>query len=87
MHFESAPDNREIYRAFVFGQHVSTFHLGTMTAALTFNILDISAVMVPLGVALALFRRAPDRGAISVQQFAQDMMPARSRRSPQRRFC
>jgi hypothetical protein len=75
VHFESAPANQEIYRAFVFGQHVSTFHLGTITAALTFNVLDISAVMVLMGVALALFRRARDRGAISVQQFAQDMMP------------
>lgn len=75
VHFESAPNNQEIYRGFVFGQHVSTFHLGTITAALTFNILDISAVMVLMGVALALFRRARDRGAISVQQFAQDMMP------------
>jgi len=75
VHFESAPDNQAIYRAFVFGQHVSTFHLGTVTAAITFNILDISAVMVLLGVTLALFRRARDRGAISVQQFAQDMMP------------
>src|SRR5262244_481547 len=75
VNFESAPDNRAIYRAFVFGQHVSTFHLGTVTAAITFNILDISAVMVLLGVTLALLRRARDRGAISVQQFAQDMMP------------
>jgi hypothetical protein len=75
VHFESAPDNQAIYRAFVFGQHVSTFHLNTVTAAITFNILDISAVMVLLGVSLALFRRARDRGAISVQQFAQDMMP------------
>src|SRR5262245_17572149 len=75
VHFESAPENQAVYRAFVFGQHVSTFHLGTVTAAITFNILDISAVMVLLGVTLALFRRARDRGAISVQQFAQDMMP------------
>lgn len=75
VHFESARDNQEVYRAFVFGQHVYTFHLGTVTAAITFNILDISAVMVLTGVALALFRRARDRGAISVQQFAQDMMP------------
>jgi hypothetical protein len=75
VHFESARDNQEIYRAFVFGQHVSTFHLGTITAAITFNILDVSAVMVLAGVALALFRRAQDRGAISVQQFGQDMMP------------
>jgi hypothetical protein len=75
VHFESAPGNQEVYRAFIFGQHVSTFHLGTLTAALTFNILDISAVMVLAGVSLALFRRARDRGAISVQQFAQDMVP------------
>jgi len=75
VHFESARDNQGVYRAFVFGQHVSTFYLGTVTAALTFNVLDISAVMVLAGVALALFRRALDRGAISVQQFAQDMMP------------
>jgi hypothetical protein len=75
VHFESAPGNQEIYRAFVFGQHISTFHLGTLTATVTFNILDISAVMVLAGVALALFRRSRDRGAISVQQFAQDMMP------------
>jgi hypothetical protein len=75
VYFESSPANQEIYRAFVFGQHVSTFRLGTITAVLTFNVLDISAVMVLAGVALALFRRARDRGAISVQQFAQDMMP------------
>lgn len=75
VHFESLPTDQNIYRAFVFGQKVSTFHLGTITAVLTFNILDISAIMVLTGVALALFRRARDRGAIAVQQFAQDMMP------------
>lgn len=75
VHFENAPNNQQIYRAFVFGQQVFSFRLGTLTAAVTFNILDISAVMVLTGVALALFRRARDRGAISVQQFAQDMMP------------
>jgi hypothetical protein len=75
VHFESAPQDHNIYRAFVFGQNVSTFRLGTITALLTFNILDISAVMVLAGVGLALYRRALDRGAIAVQQFAQDMMP------------
>ena len=75
IHFESARDNQEIYRAFVFGQHVSTFRLDSIAAALAFNILDIAAVMVLTGIAIALYRRARDRGAISVQQFAQDMMP------------
>ena len=75
VHFESDLRNEYIYRAFVFGQNISTFHLGTLTALVTFNILDIAAVMVLTGVALALFRRARDRGAIAVQQFSQDMMP------------
>ena len=75
VHFESAPTNQNVYRAFFFGVQVGQFHLGTIIAAVSFNILDISAVMVLAGVALALFRRARDRGAIAVQQFAQDMMP------------
>src|SRR5215470_7430734 len=75
IHFESAAADQNIYRAFVFGVQVAQFHLGTVMATLSFNILDISAVMVLTGVALALFRRARDRGAIAVQQFAQDMMP------------
>jgi nitrate reductase gamma subunit len=75
VHFESSQADQNIYQAFVFGEKVSTFHLGTITALLTFNVLDISAGMVLAGVALALFRRARDRGAIAVQQFAQDMMP------------
>lgn len=75
VHFETAPDSQQIYRAFVFGQHVRDFRLGTLEAALTFNILDISAVMVLIGVAMALYRRARDRGAMAVQQFAQDMAP------------
>src|SRR5262249_44100002 len=75
IHFESAAADQNIYRAFIFGVRVAQFRLGTVMAALSFNILDISAVMVLTGVALALFRRARDRGAIAVQQFARDMMP------------
>jgi hypothetical protein len=75
IHFESAATDQNIYRAFVFGVRVAQFRLRTVMAALSFNVLDISAVMVLTGVALALFRRARDRGAIAVQQFAQDMMP------------
>ena len=75
VHFETAPESQQIYRAYVFGQNVSSFRRGTPLAYLTFNILNISAVMVIFGVALALWRRARDRGAIAVQQFAQDMMP------------
>ncbi|HUS20184.1 MAG TPA: hypothetical protein VMZ25_11090 [Terriglobales bacterium] len=75
VHFETAAGSQEIYNAYMFGQKVSSFRLGTPIAALTFNILNVSAVMVIIGVGLALWRRARDRGAIAVQQFAQDMMP------------
>jgi len=75
VHFENAPHDQHLYQAFVFGWHVFTFPLGGIIAFLTFNILNISAVMVLAGVAIALWRRARDRGAIAVQQFAQDMMP------------
>jgi hypothetical protein len=73
--FESATDNQEIYRAFLFGIPVGSFHLGTLVAELTFNILDIAAVMVLIGVFFALWRRGRDHGALSVQQFSNDMLP------------
>jgi hypothetical protein len=73
--FETAPNDPSIYYAFASGIHVFSFKLSSWLAPLIFNILDIAAVMVLLGVALALWRRARDRGALSVQQFANDMMP------------
>jgi nitrate reductase gamma subunit len=73
--FESAQDNQEIYRAFMFGIPVGSFHLGTVVAELTFNILDIAAVMVLIGVFSALWRRGRDHGELSVQQFSNDMLP------------
>jgi hypothetical protein len=73
--FESAPENQEIYRAFMFGIPMGSFHLGTVVAELTFNILDIAAVMVLIGVFFALWRRGRDHGELSVQQFSNDMLP------------
>ena len=37
--------------------------------------LDISAVLVILGVSLAIWRRGRDRGALAVQQFGADLIP------------
>ncbi len=73
--FESAISNQNIYRAFVFGVPLGSFRLGTPVAELTFNILDIAAVMVLIGVFFAFWRRGRDHGAWSVQQFADDMLP------------
>lgn len=73
--FETARDNQEIYRSFLFGIPLGSFHLGTWMAEITFNILDIAAVMVLIGVFFALWRRGRDHGAMSVQQFSNDLMP------------
>ncbi len=73
--FETARDNQQIYNAFVFGIPAGSFRLGTPIAALAFNILDISAVMVLIGVFFAMWRRGRDRGAITVQQFSNDLLP------------
>jgi hypothetical protein len=73
--FETGRHDQMIYRAFVFGVPMGTFRLNTPVAELTFNILDIAAVMVLIGVFIALWRRGRDRGAIAVQQFSSDLLP------------
>lgn len=73
--FETARDSQEIYNAFMFGIPVGSFRLGTVVAELTFNILDIAAVMVLIGVFFAMWRRGRDREARSVQQFSNDLLP------------
>jgi hypothetical protein len=75
IHFETPAAAQDVYRAFVFGEHVATFRLDSPIAPLVFNVLDISAVIVILGVSLALVRRARDRGALAVQQFGADLLP------------
>src|SRR6476661_8046482 len=75
IHFETAGGAQEAYRAFVFGVHVFTFDLASPIAPLVFNVLDISAVLVMVGVSLAMWRRGRDRGALAVQQFGADLLP------------
>jgi hypothetical protein len=75
IHFETTGDAQALYSAFVFGVHVFTFDLASPIAPLVFNVLDISAVMVIIGVSLALWRRGRDRGAQAVQQFGSDLLP------------
>jgi hypothetical protein len=66
---------QERYQAFVFGLRVFTFDLASPVAPLVFNVLDISAVLVIIGVSLAMWRRGRDRGALAVQQFGADLLP------------
>ncbi len=73
--FESAADSPDIYQAFVFGVNVFSFPLSSPLAPLVFNVLDVAAGMVLIGIGIALFRRGRDRGALAVQQFANDLLP------------
>ncbi len=74
--FETARNSQEVYRAFLFGVNVFTFSLHNRAEEFViFNILDIAAVLVLVGIGFALWRRARDRGALAVQQFSNDMLP------------
>ncbi|HEV8240137.1 MAG TPA: MFS transporter [Thermoanaerobaculia bacterium] len=75
IHFTSAPGDPSSYLLHVFGFSVMTFRLETPLAWLIFHGLDVSAVLVLAGIALALGRRMRDRGALAVQDFARDFFP------------
>jgi MFS transporter, NNP family, nitrate/nitrite transporter len=75
IHFGSAPDDQMTYVTYVFGFPVASFPIRTLVSWLIFHGLDLAAVMVLAGIALALWRRMLDRGARAVQQFAGDFFP------------
>lgn len=75
VHFETVGSALERYKAFVFGIGVFSFDLDGLLAPLVFNVLDISAVLVMTGVAMAMWRRGRDRGALAVQHFGDDLLP------------
>jgi MFS transporter, NNP family, nitrate/nitrite transporter len=74
-HFRTAPDDPQRYVAYLFGFPAGSFQLGTPVAWLTFHGLDVAAVLVLGGIALALGRRLGDRGALAVQTFDRDFLP------------
>ena len=73
--FEARPDSQTTYRAFVFGVKMFEFAIDGPLAPAVFNVLDIAAVMVLIGIGLAFWRRGRDRGALAVQQFGNDLLP------------
>lgn len=73
--FETLRGSQATYQAFVFGLPVFRFPLDSPLAPLVFNVLDVSAILVLAGIAVALWRRARDRGALAVQQLSADLLP------------
>ncbi|HET8646706.1 MAG TPA: MFS transporter, partial [Vicinamibacteria bacterium] len=75
IHFGTRPHDQMQYVTYVFGFEVASFRLRTALAWLIFHGLDVAAVLVLAGIALSLWRRLRDRGALAVQTFALDLFP------------
>jgi NNP family nitrate/nitrite transporter-like MFS transporter len=75
IHFGSAPDDQMIYVTYLFGFPVGSFRIRTVLSWVLFHGLDFSAVLVLTGIALALWRRLRDQGAMTLQDFSADFLP------------
>ena len=75
IHFETVPGRLDLYRTFVFGFPVNTFVIQSFVGFIIFHGLVWSAILVIAGVMLAFRRRMVDHAAVTLQLFAQDVMP------------
>ncbi|HET9941903.1 MAG TPA: MFS transporter, partial [Terriglobia bacterium] len=75
IHFESAPHNAEIYRVFFMGYFVEEFAVHSLSGFLHFNLLNISALILLVGLVLSVKIRMSDRGEFAIQTFADDVFP------------
>lgn len=75
IHFGSKGQDQMTYVTYLFGFPTGSFRIRTVVSWLLFHGLDIAAVLVLSGIALALWRRMRDRGARAVQDFARDFFP------------
>ena len=75
IHFESLPGNAEIYQVFVAGFPVEQFPVHSIRGFLHFNILNISAVILLVGLVLSVRLRMSDKGEFAIQTFADDVFP------------
>jgi hypothetical protein len=60
---------------YLFGFPVASFRIRTITSWLLFHGLDISALLVLTGIALSLWRRLRDAGALALETFSADFFP------------
>jgi hypothetical protein len=75
LHFATNPDEPHLYRVMLFGVQALEFSTRSVARLVLFNLLNLSAVMVIVGVSLALHRRLRDPAALSRQQFGNDLVP------------
>jgi NNP family nitrate/nitrite transporter-like MFS transporter len=73
--FGSKSTDQMTYVTYVFGFPVSSFPLNSIISGIAFHGLDIAAILVLIGITLALWRRLRDAGAQTLQSFALDFFP------------
>ena len=69
------PVDQMMYVPYIFGFPTMPVAVGSVAADVMFHALDIAAVMVLAGIALALSRRMREQGALAIQSFALDFFP------------
>jgi len=75
VHFESFANDAAMYRVNLFGFNVDSFSVRSAKALVLFSALNISAVLVLLGLAMAAIRRMTNAGERAVQTFSEDILP------------
>ena len=75
IHFEPFPNDAEMYRVVALGMNVDSFGVHGFKAFIMFNLLNISAVLVLVGLVMAGIRRFTDPGERATQTFAEDILP------------
>jgi NNP family nitrate/nitrite transporter-like MFS transporter len=75
IHFEPLDGDAEMYRVIALGLQVDSFSVHSIKALVMFNLLNISAVLVLVGLVLAAWRRITDSGERATQTFAEDILP------------
>jgi NNP family nitrate/nitrite transporter-like MFS transporter len=76
IHFESEAHAPQVYQVLAFGVRVGAFHTeSSWMRYVFFNLLNLSALLVIIGVGLTLHRRLKEVGVMAVQQFGNDLVP------------
>jgi hypothetical protein len=75
VHFEPFADNAEMYRVNVFSFNTGSFSVHSAKAFLMFNLLNISAVIVMIGLVMTAIQRLSNAGERATQRFLEDILP------------
>jgi nitrate reductase gamma subunit len=75
IHFESVPERVDTYRVLVMGHAVEEFPVHSPVGFLHFNLLNISAIVLLVGLVLSVKLRMSDRGEVATQTFSDDVFP------------